>query len=65
MAPKTTFVEEAVSRAESHVRKGELDRACEFYQAVLAKYPNNKRALDGLRAVRSKIGNVGRHCDER
>ena len=54
MALKIASVDRAIARARSHARKGELDQAREFYQAVLEKFPKNKRAIDGLNALQRK-----------
>jgi len=41
-------VEQALLRAETHLRKGELDGARALYDAVLASFPKNVRAQKGL-----------------
>ncbi|MCZ6454791.1 MAG: hypothetical protein O6909_11190, partial [Alphaproteobacteria bacterium] len=42
-ALKIASVDRAIARARSHARKGELAQAREHCQAVLAKFPKNKR----------------------
>lgn len=41
-------VEQALLRADGHVRKGEFDSARALYDAVLAAFPTNARAQQGL-----------------
>lgn len=41
-------VEQTLSKAKRHARKGETDLAVEHYKKVLAKYPQNKWAIAGL-----------------
>ena len=44
-------VEQALSKAKSHAKKGEIEGAQKLYQAVLQVFPKNKRALKGLAAI--------------
>ena len=44
-------VEQALSKAKSHAKKGEIEGAQKLYQAVLQAFPKNKRALQGLAAL--------------
>ena len=53
MAPRIVSVDRAIARARTHARESELDQARELYQAVLEKAPNNKQAIDGLKALQS------------
>ena len=41
-------VDRALRKAKSHGRKGEMDEALKLYHSVLAEYPNNIRAKQGL-----------------
>ena len=41
-------VEQALRKAESHERKGEMDEALKLYHSVLAVFPSNIRAKQGL-----------------
>ena len=41
-------VERALRKAESHERKGEMDEALKLYHSVLAVFPDNIRAKQGL-----------------
>ena len=50
-------VERTLLRAETHLRRGELDTARALYQAVLAAYPRNQRAQQGL----ARLGPGGRN----
>jgi tetratricopeptide (TPR) repeat protein len=44
-------VDQAVLRAESLANQGEPDKAEQFYRAVLEKFPENKRAIEGLKSL--------------
>ena len=46
-------VDQALMKAKKHFKKGETAAAGQLYQAVLAKFPKNKRAIAGLGAVKS------------
>ena len=46
-------VDQALREAKSHARKGEADLAAQKYKGVLQKYPKNKRAIEGLKALQS------------
>ncbi len=45
-------VDQTLLRAKLHIKKGELEEAQRFYQAVLLAFPENKRAKKGLDALR-------------
>ena len=49
MAKLTT--EQAMLRAKSHEKKGEIDQARTLYQVVLDAFPNNKRARQALASL--------------
>ncbi len=44
-------IDQALRKAKSHARKGETDLAAQKYKSVLEKYPNNKQAIEGLKAL--------------
>ncbi len=48
---KHLSVDQSLIRAKSLAKKGELDQAMQFYQAVLEKFPGNKRAIEGLNSL--------------
>ena len=41
-------VDQALLKAKSHAKKGEIEEAQQLYQAVLQAFPKNKRAQQGL-----------------
>ena len=45
-------VDQTLSRAKSHAKKGELDEAQKLYHSVLQAFPKNGRAKKGLDALR-------------
>jgi tetratricopeptide (TPR) repeat protein len=44
-------VDQALLKAKSHAKKGEIGEAQKLYQAVLQAFPKNKRAQQGLTAL--------------
>ena len=44
-------VDQALLKAKSHAKKGEVEEAHKLYQAVLEAFPKNKRAQQGLAAL--------------
>ena len=44
-------VDQALLKAKSHAKKGEIDEAQKLYNAVLQAFPKNKRAQQGLAAL--------------
>jgi len=44
-------VDQALLKAKSHAKKGEIEEAKKLYQAVLQAFPKNKRAQQGLTAL--------------
>ncbi len=44
-------VDRALRKAKRHAKKGEADLAAQKYKSVLEKFPKNKRAIDGLKAL--------------
>ena len=44
-------VDRALRKAKSHAGKGEGDLAEQHYKSVLEKYPKNKQAIQGLKAL--------------
>ena len=44
-------VDQAIMKAKSHAKKGEIEEAQKLYQAVLQAFPQNKRAQKGLAAL--------------
>ncbi len=51
MSSKPYSVDRALLRAKSQAKKGELKQAQKLYQAVLEKFPKNKKAIEGLKAL--------------
>lgn len=52
-------VEQALARAQAHLRKGETAKAREIYLAVLRNVPGNNRARAALGAIEAKAGATG------
>jgi len=48
-------VDRVLSKANSHAKKGEFERAQNLYQTVLKAFPKNKRALKGLAALNKPL----------
>ena len=44
-------VDQALLKAKSHAKKGEIEEAQKLYRAVLKAFPNNKRAQQSLTAL--------------
>ena len=44
-------VDQALKKARSHAKKGEITEAQKLYQAVLLAFPKNIRAQQGLTAL--------------
>ena len=44
-------IDQALLKAKSHAKKGEIEEAQKLYQAVLQTFPKNKRAQHGLAAL--------------
>jgi TolA-binding protein len=44
-------VDQALLKAKSHAKKGEVEEAQKLYQTILQAFPKNKRAQQGLAAV--------------
>lgn len=44
-------VDQTLRKAKRHAKKGEIDLAAQQYKTVLEKYPQNKRAITGLKAL--------------
>ena len=45
-------VDQTLSRAKSHAKKGEIEEAQKMYQSVLQAYPRNGRALKGIEKLK-------------
>lgn len=52
-------VNQALSKADKHARKGELGAAEQIYRQVLAQFPANRRAQDALNALATPTGKPG------
>ena len=52
MSNKPLSVDQALIRAKSLAKKGELDQAVRFYRAVLERFPENRRAIEGLKSLK-------------
>ena len=48
-------VDQTLSRAKSHAKKGEFDEAQKLYHSVLQAFPKNGRAQKGLDAAISTV----------
>ena len=48
-------VDQTLSRAKSHAKKGEVEEAHKLYQTVLQAFPKNGRAQQGLAALKIAI----------
>ena len=44
-------VEQALAKAKSHTKKGELAEAQSLYVTILKAFPNNKKAQKGMTAL--------------
>lgn len=44
-------VDQALAKARRHAKRGEADRAAEIYRGVLERYPQNRKAREGLEAL--------------
>jgi tetratricopeptide (TPR) repeat protein/SAM-dependent methyltransferase len=44
-------VDQALRKAKRHANRGETDLAAQIYRSVLNKFPNNKRATEGLNTL--------------
>ncbi len=44
-------VDLALRKARRHAKRGESNLAAQKYKSVLEKYPQNKRAIEGLKAL--------------
>ena len=44
-------VDQLLSKAKSLTRKGDINTAAQIYKSVLQRFPQNKRAIDGLRTL--------------
>ena len=51
MSNKTLSVNSALIKAKALAKKGAPGQAAQIYQAVLEKFPGNKRAIEGLRSL--------------
>ena len=51
MPYKPLSVDPALIKAKTLAKKGEPDLAMQLYQAVLKKFPGNKRAIEGLKSL--------------
>ena len=47
-------VDQTIIKAKSHAKKGEFLESQKLYQTVLLAYPKNKRAQEGLVALKKK-----------
>ncbi len=51
MSNKPLSVNLALVKAETFAKRGAPDRAMQLYQAVLERFPGNKRAIEGLKSL--------------
>jgi tetratricopeptide (TPR) repeat protein len=47
-------VNQALAKADKHARKGELGAAEQIYREVLAQFPANRRAQEGINALKAR-----------
>ena len=59
MTSKPLPLSQILLRAKAHVKKGELDQARQLYQSVLKKYPENKKAIEGLKSLPDSMPQPG------
>jgi len=52
---KPLSADQSIRLAKSHARKGEIEQARQIYQALLEKFPENKKAIEGLRALSNPV----------
>lgn len=55
-------VDQTISKAKSHTKKGELHEAKMMYQKILQAFPKNRRALKGLAALKIPKRTAISHC---
>ena len=53
-------VDKALRKAQSHIKVGELAEAEKLYKQVLAKFPKNKKAIQGYQKL--NVGITSRGC---
>ena len=51
MSNKPLSVDLALIKAKTFAKKGAPDQAMQLYQAVLKRFPGNKRAIEGLKSL--------------
>ena len=51
-------VDKALRRAQNYLKAGELAEAEELYKQVLAKFPKNKKAIQGYQKL--KVGMISK-----
>ena len=51
MSNKPLSVDQTLIKAKSLAKKGAPDQAMQLYQAVLKRFPGNKRAIEGLKSL--------------
>lgn len=44
-------VDQSLRKAKRHTKKGEIDLATDIYKNVLERFPKNRRAIEGLKAL--------------
>ena len=54
-------VEQALAKAKSHVKKGEVADAQTLYATILEIFPNNKKAQKGLASLGAGQGSAAEH----
>ena len=52
-------VDKALRKAQSHIKVGELAEAKKLYKQVLAKFPKNKKAIQGYQKLKVGITSKG------
>ena len=60
---KPQSADQAIRLARSHARKGEIVQARQIYQALLKKFPGNKKAIDGLKTLSGLSAHPGKAND--
>ena len=55
-------VDQALLKAKSHAKKGEIEEAQKLYQAVLQAFPKNKQAQQSLAALNKPKQSTANHA---
>ena len=50
-------IDQALQKAKRHAKNGEIELAEQLYRDILQKFPSNKRAIAGLKALKAPLAN--------